>query len=632
LLDLSRLNPEQREAVTAGNGPVLVVAGPGSGKTAVIAARVAYLIDAGLAAPSEILAVTFTNKAGRELKRRLAAVLGEPAQEVCAGTFHAFALRLLRQWGGRFGFEPDHLSVYADEDDRKAALNQALTDLGLDPKAQPRRALLDAISEAKNRLLWPADVGEKDAELAGVYTAYQEALRRRNALDFDDFLLFAVRLLEEDEEVAAQLQEAYRCVLVDEYQDVNLAQHRLLVLLAGEYQNVFAVGDPLQNLYSWRGSDIRYLIDFQRDFPEARTIALEQNYRSTQVILGLANGLSAALRYGRRHLWTANAPGIPVIVRPAEDQQAEAGYVVAEVRRLLAERAVETAADCAVLYRTNVQARDFELACIEAGLPYGVRGNCDFLARREVRDLLAYLRLLHNGLDVAALGRVVNTPPRRLATIEKRIRDGEELTLPALERDFPCGLKGDRSRSSLREFLDTVGTLAAMAERASPALVVSAVLEMTGYERWLRTQEDGEKRLENLAALKGLAERSDAESLGDFLDEISLATDVDTGAVADGLALSTIHAAKGLEWPVVFVTGLEDGLLPHVKALEGMELEGGPVEEELRILYVAVTRAIDRLYLTYAQRRTFQGHRLAGTPSRFLRHVPAELVSPNRAA
>ncbi|MPZ50835.1 MAG: AAA family ATPase [Dehalococcoidia bacterium] len=631
VLDLSRLNPEQREAVTTTEGPVLVVAGPGSGKTAVIAAHVAFLIDQGLAQPSEILAVTFTNKAGRELKRRLASVLGESAQEIWAGTFHAFALRLLRQRSGHFGFEPDHLSVYGDEEDRKAALNQALTDLGLDPKGQPRRAFLDAISRAKDRLLWPEDVGETDPELAGIYAAYQEALRRRNALDFDDFLLFTVRLMEENEEVADQLRETYRHVLVDEYQDVNLAQHRLLVLLTAEDRNLFAVGDPLQNLFSWRGSDIRYLLDFQRDFPEARIIALEQNYRSTQVILAVANGLSAALRYGQGNLWTANPPGIPVIVWPAEDQQAEAGFVVAEVQRLLADHVVESAADCAVLYRTNAQARDFEVACLEAGLPYGVRGNSDFLARREVRDLLAYLRLIHNPLDVAALGRVVNTPPRRLATIEKRIRDGAEVTLPALERDFPCGLKGDRSRQALRDFLDTVGTLAAMAARSSPALVVAAVLEMTGYEAWLRSQEDGEKRLENLAAMHGLAERSDADGLADFLDEISLATDVDTGAIADGLALSTIHAAKGLEWPVVFVTGLEDGLLPHVRALEGLGNGGGPVEEELRILYVAVTRAIDRLYLTYARRRSVQGHSMAGAPSRFLTHVPADLVA-GRAA
>ena len=631
MLDLSRLNPEQREAVTATEGPLLVMAGPGSGKTAVIAARVAYLIDQGTAQPSEVLAVTFTNKAGRELKRRLASVLGEQAQDVSAGTFHAFALRVLRQWGGRLGFDPDHLSVYADEEDRRAALNQALTDLGLDPKGQPRQALLESISRAKNRLLWPEDMPEKDPESAAVYAAYQEALRRRNALDFDDFLLFAARLLEENEEAAQWLRDTYRYVLVDEYQDVNYAQHRLLTLLVAEHRNLFAVGDPLQNLFSWRGSDIRYLLEFQRDYPDARVISLEQNYRSTQVILAVANALSAALRYGQRNLWTANPPGIPVIARPAEDPQSEAEFVVAEVGRLLAEDAVCSLADCAVLYRTNAQARELELACLEAGFPYSVRGNSDFLARREIRDLMAYLRLAHNPSDVAALGRIVNTPPRRLASLGKRIREGEELTLARLEEDFPCDLKGERSQQALHEFLDMMGVLGAMASDGPPDLLVEAVLGMSGYGAWLRSAEGGEKRLENLDAFHALAQRSEAEDLAGFLDEISLATDLDTGSSGDGLALSTVHAAKGLEWPVVFVAGLEDGLLPHARALDELEGDGGPLEEELRLLYVAVTRAVDRLYLTYARRRTSQGRPLAASPSRFLRHLPTDLVE-RRAA
>jgi len=348
--------------------------------------------------------------------------------------------------------------------------------------------------------------------------------------------------------------------------------------------------------------------------PGGAGLALEQNYRSTQVILALANALSAALHHGRRKLWTANPPGIPVIVRAVDDPQAEAAFVVAEVRRLLAESAVGSPADCTVLYRTNAQAREFELACLEAGLPYSVRANNDFLARREIRDLMAYLRLIHNPSDVAALGRIVNTPPRRLAVLERRIRDGEELTLARLEEEFPCELKGARSQQALRDFLDTMDVLMAMASDRPPGLLVEAVLETTGYRAWLRSQEDGEKRLENVDAFHALAQRSDAETLADFLDEISLATDIDTGSSADGLALSTIHAAKGLEWPVVFVAGLEEGLLPHARALDGLEGEGGPLEEELRLLYVAVTRAVDRLYLTYARRRTSQGRPL--TPPR----------------
>jgi DNA helicase-2/ATP-dependent DNA helicase PcrA len=630
LLDLSRLNPEQREAVTATEGAVLVVAGPGSGKTAVIAARTAYIIDQGLADPSAVLAVTFTNKAGRELKRRLASVLGEAAGEVCTGTFHAFALRLLRQWGGHFGFDPDHISVYADEDDRRSALTQALTDLGIDPKTQPRRALLQSISRAKDHLLWPADVKPNDPELGTVYAAYQEVLRRRNALDFDDFLLFTVRLLEDNEDAATSVGGAYRYVLVDEYQDVNHAQHRLLALLTAGHGNLCVVGDPLQNLFSWRGSDIRYLLEFERDYPGGQVILLEQNYRSTQVILTVANALSAALRYGARNLWTANQPGVSVILRVCDDPRSEAAFIVAEVQRLIADGTIQSPGDCAVLYRTNAQARDLEMACLEAGLPYSVRGNSDFLARKEIRDLFAYLRLLHNAQDVAALGRVINTPPRRLAALEKRIRAGDELTLTRLTEEFPCGLTSQRGVQALGDFLEISRILTAMAE-GPPGLLIEAVLEMTGYSNWVRSQDDGEKRLANLAAFHELAERSDAEDLREFLDDLSLAGELDTGSDPQGLALSTIHAAKGLEWPIVFVAGLEDGLLPHARALNGLEVDSGPLEEELRLCYVAATRAIDRLYLTYAARRGGHGRVLPSAPSRFLRSIPADLVE-RRAA
>jgi DNA helicase-2/ATP-dependent DNA helicase PcrA len=339
----------------------------------------------------------------------------------------------------------------------------------------------------------------------------------------------------------------------------------------------------------------------------------------------VANALSAALRYGARNLWTANPPGVSVVLRISDDPQSEAAFIVAEVRRLLAEGTVHSPGDCAVLYRTNAQARELELACLEAGLPYSVRGNSDFLARKEIRDLFAYLRLVHNRQDVAALGRIVNTPPRRLASLERRIRGGEELTLVRLADDFPCGLKGERAAESLAGFLETIRVLTAMAE-GPPGLLIDAVLEMSGYRAWLRAQEDGEKRLANLEAFHALAERSEAQDLPELLDEVSLATDLDTGSDPEGLALSTIHAAKGLEWPVVFVAGLEEGLLPHARALDGLEGEGGALEEELRLCYVAATRAVDRLYLTYASRRPGHGQALAATPSRFLRGIPGGLI------
>ncbi len=335
--------------------------------------------------------------------------------------------------------------------------------------------------------------------------------------------------------------------------------------------------------------------------------------------------MSAALRYGARNLWTANLPGVSVVLRICDDPRSEAAFIVTEIQRLLAEGAVHSPGDCAALYRTNAQARDLEMACLEAGLPYSVRGNSDFLARKEMRDLFAYLRLLHNPQDVAALGRIINTPPRRLAALEKRIRSGDELTLNRLADEFPCGLTANRGVQALGDFLEVIRMLTAMAE-GPPGLLIEAVLEMTGYRTWLRSQDDGEKRLSNLAAFHDLAQRSDAEDLPEFLDELSLAGQLDTGSDPQGLALSTIHAAKGLEWPIVFVAGLEEGLLPHARALDGLEIDGGPLEEELRLCYVAATRAIDRLYLTYAARRGGQGRVMPAAPSRFLRSIPAELV------
>ena len=336
--------------------------------------------------------------------------------------------------------------------------------------------------------------------------------------------------------------------------------------------------------------------------------------------------MSAALRYGARNLWTANPPGVSVILRICDDPRSEAAFIVHEVRRLLTEGSVRSPGDCAALYRTNAQARDLEMACLEAGLPYSVRGNSDFLARKEIRDLFAYLRLLHNPQDVAALGRIINTPPRRLAALEKRIRSGNELTLARLADEFPCGLTANRGAKALGDFLEVVRMLTAMAE-GPPGLLIEAALEMTGYRNWLRSQDDGEKRLANLTAFHDLAQRSDAEDLREFLDELSLAGELDTGSDPQGLALSTIHAAKGLEWPIVFVAGLEEGLLPHARALEGLEVvDGGPLEEELRLCYVAATRAIDRLYLTYAACRGGQGRVMPAAPSRFLRSIPAELV------
>jgi DNA helicase-2/ATP-dependent DNA helicase PcrA len=626
VLDRSQLNDDQRRAVTTTAGPLLVVAGPGAGKTTVIAARAAYLVQSGLAAPEAILAVTFTNRAGRELRARLAAVLGEAGDRVWAGTFHAFALRLLRRRGDRIGLDPTHLTVYADADDRRAALRRALQDLNRDLGGERPDGLLARIGRAKARLESPEEVAARDPDLAALYAAYQAVLARRRAVEFDDFLPHAVRLLTKHPDVLAELHHTYRYLLVDEYQDVALGQHRLLTLLAARHRNLCVVGDPLQSIFSFRGSDIRFLLDFGRDYHDAAVVTLDRSYRATRTLLEVANALGALLDYGHRRLWTAGPPGTAVVVKAAADPHAEAAFVVAEVRRLLAEGAVRSPADCAVLYRTNAQARELELACLAAGLPYRVRGDGAVLSRESGRDVLAYLRLAQNPHDTAALGRVINTPPRRLAALGRRVRAGEELTLPGLAAAFPCGVRGAAARQALAGFLALMEELRTRIG-GPPAVVLRAVLDRTGYRAWLAGREDGEgaDRQAQLDLLLHLAERTAAPDLAGFLDELSLATDLERGSAGDALTLSTIHGIKGLEYPVVFIAGMEEGLLPHARALAGQAAETA-LDEELRLCYVAVTRARERLYLTLARRRVGAGGTMPCRPSRFLRALPSRLV------
>jgi DNA helicase-2/ATP-dependent DNA helicase PcrA len=406
---------------------------------------------------------------------------------------------------------------------------------------------------------------------------------------------------------------------------VNEAQHRLVTLLAGSQHNICAVGDPLQNLFSWRGSDVRYLLDFTQHYPQAAVLALEQCYRSTQTLLAAANALGGHLRYGRRRLWTANPPGPLIVILTAPDPRAEAAAITAEIGSLLQTGALRSPSDCAILYRTNVQARELELACVAVGLPYRVRGEGTALGRPAVRDVLAYLRLAHNPRDTVALGRIINTPPRRLADLVRRIEAGEPPDFDALTRDVSRGVHGRGSRDELRDFLTTMAELRALAD-GRPAALVDAAIERTGYGIWLAGRTDGDRRLGHLDALRTLAERSEASDLAGFLDELALAADVEQDAVAESLTLATIHAAKGLEWQVVFVAGVEEGLLPHSRALDQSTVAEGPLEEELRLCYVALTRAAERLYLTAAHQRSGADGLQPARPSRFFRCIPDDLL------
>jgi DNA helicase II / ATP-dependent DNA helicase PcrA len=617
VLDLSRLSPEQRRAVLAGDGPLLIVAGPGSGKTTVLAARIAYLVASRRIPPSSILAVTFATKATQELKARLAGMLGDAAGSVDVSTFHAFGLRILRQWSEELGLGPGPLAVYGREDALRV-LEEAAGAVGLDLARRPLGDLA--------RHLEALRLGERASSPAGdefraLMESYEALLRRRGAVDYPSMLALPLRLFSERPEALRLYQDSYRVVLSDEFQDVSAAQYSLLRGLAQRHRNLMVVGDPRQTLYGWRGADARFLLEFQRDFPEAELLRLDQNFRSTGRIVDLANALGKALGYSRP-LWTDNPRGELALLHTAEDETAEAGFVAAEIERLLATGLIEHPGQAAVLYRTNGQAEALALALRAHGLPYRVLGRGDFFGRREVRDLVAYLRLAVSPDDAAALARIVNIPPRGLARLAKRVEAG-----PVPVRDLPSvatayGPAAARGASSLVELIEA---LHRKRDESSPAELLDRVLERTRYVDWLASQADGQARFAHVERFHALAEQSDGD-LESWLADLQLGDDAPTPDDARKVHLSTIHGAKGGEWRVVFVVGVEEGLLPHARALILRESETPAIEEELRVAYVAVTRPRERLYLTCCRTR-HMGERSEGRhPSRFLRGLPACLL------
>ncbi len=626
---LAGLNPQQREAVLATDGPVLILAGAGSGKTRVITHRIAHLVlDKGV--PSDrILAVTFTNKAAGEMKARTEALLGGGPIGSWMSTFHRFCVRVLRREAAAAGLRPDF--VIYDEDDQLAAVREALRALDLSEKLHPPRRILSRISARKNAGRGPED-GEGDSFAASVFSRvadrYREILAAAGALDFDDLLLRAVVLFTEN----ALVREAYRrrlpYVLVDEYQDTNRSQYELVRHLAGPDGNLTAVGDEDQSIYSWRGADIRNILDFEADFPGARVLRLEENYRSRPSILDAASGLVAhnQKRKGKT-LRAVKAAGDPVRLHQAGDEFQEAAWVVSRIsgRR--------DAGRSAVLYRMNSQSRLFEEALMRAGVPYEVWGGVGFYERREVKDLLAYLRLIANPRDPIALKRVVNVPPRGIGD-----RTVQELERVARERgistwDALAVVEGEallpaRATQPLRRFRETLEALRAEAPSLGLKSLLTRVLEVTGYAAALAQQDSHESqdRLENLAELLSAAAdyeaREDSPSLAGFLDRVSLLSDVDKAKDDAPVVLMTLHSAKGLEFDAIFLVGLEEGLVPHARSLA----RGDALEEERRLCYVGMTRARERLHLTWAQSRSVFGQRRLSEPSRFLVEIPRDHV------
>ncbi len=628
---LEGLNPAQREAVLATEGPLLVVAGAGSGKTRVLTHRVAHLIAACGAKPQEILAITFTNKAAGEMRSRLEGLLGATARSIWILTFHAACGRILRREVQRLGYR-SNFTIY-DQADQVRLVKACLEELERDPKRFVPRGIHSQISNAKNALVSPDEYTSRvssfyDQTVAEVYQLYQRRLHASNALDFDDLIMLTVEVLERFPEAATRWRKAFRYVLVDEYQDTNHAQYRLLQLLAAEHRNVCAVGDPDQSIYAFRGADIRNVLEFERDFPGARTIALEQNYRSTNSILRAANGVISNNRERKeKNLWSELGDGDPARVLEVEDEHAEARFVASEVAGLIEEGF--SGSEIAVFYRTNAQSRVLEDVLVRQGVPYQVIGGPRFYERAEIKDAMAYLQVIDNPVDAVSLLRIANRPRRGIGdTTLTRLQIWADANATSVFAALGNGELAGVAGASLRA-VDSLQTLLqslqAQSQELSVPEIVQQVLDQSGYLDALEAERtiEARGRIENLQELVGVAqeyvERAEEPSLSGFLQEVSLTSDQDTLSEEESLVtLMTLHNAKGLEFGAVFLIGMEEGIFPHSRSIE----EQG-VEEERRLAYVGMTRAKERLTLVHAQTRSLWGSRAHNLPSRFLDELPS---------
>ncbi len=630
---LHNLNPPQRQAVQHGEGPLLVLAGAGSGKTRVIVHRIVWLIRERRVPPWQILAVTFTNKAAGEMRERVERLLGGGEIPQVA-TFHSTCARILRRDSGLLGFNAN-FTIYDDKDSERL-LKAIMAELEIDEKRYPLRGFSAAIDDCKNSGRLPDELVSTTpdgARLAKVYRLYQERLLKSNALDFGDLMLQTVRLFEQFPEVLSRYRERWQWLLVDEYQDTNPIQYLLIRLLAGERRNLCVVGDDDQSIYRWRGADIRNILDFERDFPGVTVVKLEQNYRSTQTILGAAGAVVAKNR-GRKGktLWTDNPAGDKLIYRRLEDERAEARFVCREIERYV--RGGGDLRDVAVFYRTNAQSRAVEDTLVADGIPYHMVGGMRFYERLEIKDLLAYLKVLDNRADEVALRRIINMPTRGIgqATVDRisELAAGQELSMyDALQEAAQSSLLATGARSKVADFARLLEKLRALAGELTLAELAAKVMEESGYAPRLREERSDEAadRLANLQELLVAMEQFSGSNpdagLSAFLEQVALVSDLErTAAGRESATLMTLHAAKGLEFPVVFMVGMEERLFPHVRALDDPE----QMEEERRLCYVGMTRARERLYLTNARRRRIFGQDQYNPPARFLGDIPRELL------
>jgi DNA helicase-2/ATP-dependent DNA helicase PcrA len=632
---LAGLNPPQRAAVTADDGPLLIFAGAGSGKTRVLTNRIAWLIQQGRAEPGEILAVTFTNKAAREMRSRVESLVNLSAGAIWMGTFHAIGVRILRRDGSADGIDR-HFVIY-DEADRLAVIKRVMTELRLDEKRYPPSSMVALISRAKDEVISGEDqlkaAGTHNEELAAqIRLRYDAFLHQNNALDFDDLLMRTVWLFNRHPEVLEKYEKRFKYIMVDEYQDTNRAQYLMVRHLASKHRNLAVVGDDDQSIYGFRGADVRNILSFEHDYPDAKIVKLEQNYRSTQMILDAAyHVIKANPNRAEKRLWTDRPGGPKVVVAQTYDEQEEAQAVAREAMRLVAE-GDNRLGDIAVLYRTNAQSRALEEVLLRRGVPYRLIGGLRFYERREVKDVMAYLRLIANPQDTLSFSRIINVPRRKLG--EKSLAqlgywaDAHGMSAwDALIRLDEMDLTPS-AKAALGEFRDLIVELRAASQERRLVEVIDLLLMRSAYERYVKdTGSDGDERWANVLELRGLASEYDGlpsgEALQAFLEETALMSDVDTlDERTQGMTLITLHMVKGLEFPVVFMLGMEEGLFPHSRSLDSPS----GLEEERRLAYVGMTRAKDRLYLFHAFRRHLWGSANLNLPSRFLADIPRELV------
>ena len=639
---LTGLNKEQQQAVQHTEGPLLILAGAGSGKTKVLTVRIAHLLAQGVN-PYEILAITFTNKAAKEMKSRVEGLVGDVANRIWLSTFHSFCAKFLRFELDNFLGYNSNFTIY-DTSDSQAVIKAALKALNLDDKYYPVGAMLAAISDAKNKLLFASDFRKQakdfyQQKVADVYEYYERELRKNNALDFDDLLLVAVKLLQSNKDVLDKYSKRFRYVMIDEYQDTNHAQYLLAKLLASHWKNIAVVGDADQSIYAWRGADIQNILDFEKDYPNCTSIKLEQNYRSTKIILDAANAVIEN-NEGRpkKNLWTDKTEGAKIQHFTAQSEHEEAAFIGDTIAKKHDIHGVPYG-DMAILYRTNAQSRVLEEALIKRALPYTMVGGTKFYDRKEIKDVLAYLRVLYNPFDDLSLLRIINVPKRSIgATTVAKLQDyaranGTSLFMTLTQLHLVDSIKG-KTKEKLEEFGILIFTLVAEMEDRRVLDILESILDRTGYLAQLEESTDpqDQARAENIGELLSVAkdfqDTNPSGTVEDFLEQVALVNDVDSFEQEESkVTLMTLHAAKGLEFPIVFLGGFEEGLFPHSRTLMNPE----EIEEERRLAYVGITRAEKELYISNATTRTVFGRTSSYLPSRFIDEIPEELVDGLRA-